>query len=173
MPAENAIAFVCDYCGRKNEERLLHCTGCGTPLAKEILEDELQPKKKSKILAALLAGIIGPLGVCYVNVEKAVYLWLGMLVVGFLCLGGHVHIGFAFLLSRIVSVGRALTLLQEQEIALDPKQNPQFLLDQAARMENVDKLKAIVAYEEIIQQFPNTKESDEASRNIAVLKCAK
>ena len=170
MPAENAIASVCEYCGRKNEERLPNCAGCGTQLADELPEDDSQPKKKSKILAAVLAGIFGPLGTCYVNVEKGVYLWLGMLVVGFLCFGAHVHIGFAFLLSRIISVSRALTLLQEQEIALNPDGNPQFLLDQAARLENVDKLKAIAAYEEIIQQFPNTKSSDEASRNIAVLK---
>jgi hypothetical protein len=105
-----------------------------------------------------------------VDVEKGAYLWLIMIVVGISCLVGHVHIGFAFLLSRIISVSRALTLLHEQEIALNPNGNPQFLLDQAARLENMDKLKAIVAYEEIIQQFPNTKASGEASRNIAILK---
>ncbi|MFN7139552.1 MAG: hypothetical protein ACK4UN_09445, partial [Limisphaerales bacterium] len=44
------------------------------------------------------------------------------------------------------------------------------LLDEAARLESADKLKAIALYEEVAGRYPNTPAAKEAERNIRMLK---
>lgn len=47
--------------------------------------------------------------------------------------------------------------------------DPQSLLVIAARLESVDRAKAVAKYEEVIAQFPGTSESAEAERSIQTL----
>jgi len=45
----------------------------------------------------------------------------------------------------------------------------QLLLNTAARLETVDRAKAVAMYEEIVRSFPGTRASAEAHRNLQVL----
>ena len=71
---------------------------------------------------------------------------------------------------RIVTAFWAYHIAVESEESLSNNTNPARLLDEAARLESVDRKKAIAAYEEIARLCPATAASREALRNIEILR---
>ncbi len=80
--------------------------------------------------------------------------------------GGHYVIAWGaivfgamrFCQGRAAAVGR-----------IDRDDHAHELLDLAARLESADRAKAVALYAEIIKEFPNTRASEEAQRNIKAL----
>jgi hypothetical protein len=127
---------------------------------------DAQPKKKSKITAVLLALIFGPLGLLYVRAWWPAFV---MILIGFPFIitrhgGLWLTIG-----SRIVAAIWAYHAVIELDEAPQPNRDSAALLNEAARLESVDRSKAIAAYEEIIRLYPDTSASSEAARNIQAL----
>jgi hypothetical protein len=163
-----SIPASCGYCGRENSERLLGCSGCGTPFEVPQPLNDSEPKRKSKALAIALALILGPWGLVYVGA------WRTALVIFLIALPFRMaHAGVLLMIAiRIISVIWVLLELWEQDETPNARRDSARLLDEAARLESVDFSKAITAYEEIICLYPNTAASKEASSALLTLKGA-
>jgi hypothetical protein len=166
LTAYQSIPASCEYCGRENPERLLGCGGCGTPFDVPQPQSDLGPNRKSPGLAVALTLLFGPIGLVYVGAWQAgAVIFLIALPFKMAHAGVWVTIGV-----RIVSVFWALSELKKQDEAPNVRRDSARLLDKAAQLENVDFSKAILAYEEIIQLYPDTSASKEAARSIRTLK---
>jgi len=83
---------------------------------------------------------------------------------------GTKHGGLWFIIvTRIVCVAWAHHALRKQRASARPATDAASLLEEAARLEDVDRSKAIAAYHEIVTLFPNTAAGREAARNIQTL----
>ena len=155
------IPATCDYCGRENTDRLTTCIGCGTPL----IQDD--SKGKSKGVAFLLALLLPTIALFYIGA------WKRALVIIFtaLLLRFTIHGGLWFIVGvRIICVYWVYRAFAKQNEAPNADVDLSNLLDEAARLESVDRAKAIEAYEEIIRLHPDTSASWESARNIQTLK---
>ena len=171
MSTADSIAASCDYCGRENPERLLACSGCGSPLSEEPPPATTGPKGKSMPIAITLALVFGPLGLLYSNTSAAIVLIV--LAVGKMILlrdTGTTGALISFFAFRVVCVALAIHSISRFNAQSDPASDTEALLDQAARLESIDRAQAILAYEEIVKRFPKTAAGREAERNIQVLK---
>lgn len=162
----DSIAGCCSYCGRENSEGLAECSGCGMPLTSAPAEVASQPKKKSRTAGVLLAFAFGPLGLFYVSVPAGLIMVL-LLVPVYLATRGGLLFHF---LARIICAVWAYMELTEQDEASKPKLLANALLDEAARLESVDRAQAICAYEEIVRLYPDTPAGKQAVRNIETLR---
>lgn len=167
-PSE-APATVCDYCGRENTDGQVFCPGCGTRLVTEPeppAPDYTEPGPKSKLLAVCLTMIFGPLGLIYVGSWGAM---LGMMAVALPFLvtrEGGLWVTFGF---RVLASVWAYCVLVQQDERPNYRRDTSRLLNEAARLESVDRSEAIAAYEDIIRLYPDTPASREAAANIQVL----
>jgi hypothetical protein len=127
---------------------------------------EPELKGKSKLLAIGLALIFGPLGLLYIKAwENAVV----MILIGapfVLTRPGGMGLTIG---SRILSAAWAYCLLIEQDEAPNFSRDSSRLLNEAARLESVDRAKAVAVYEEIVRLYPDTVASKEAARSIQTL----
>jgi hypothetical protein len=163
-----AVAAFCEYCGRQNPERLPTCKGCGTPLVSTPPpSSESEPKEKSKGLAIFLALIFGPLGLVYVGAWWPAFV---MIAIGAPFILTHTGGLWLMIGSRIACAVWAYNALLEQDDAPNARRDSERLLDKGARLESVDRSKAIAAYEGIVRSYPDTAASREATRNIQILK---
>ena len=168
--AAESVEASCSYCGRENPERLRACTGCGTPLSTE-LPPITGPKKKTMLMAVGLAFVFGPLGLLYSNVSGGLFLIAVAVVKAILLRNpGATEAVISFFAFRVVCVALAIRAISRLDSQSDATSDREELLDQAARLESVDRAKAVLAYEEIVSRFPGTAASREAERNIQVLK---
>jgi hypothetical protein len=71
--------------------------------------------------------------------------------------------------NRIICTAWAYSAVRKRRESASPRSDPASLLDAAARLEDVDRVKAIAAYEDIVRLFPGTPASREAARNIHTL----
>ena len=166
-----SIAASCSYCGRENPERLLACPGCGTPLSTETILPITGPKKKSMLMAVGLAAVFGPLGLLYSNVSGGICLIAVAVAKAILVRNpGTTEALVSFFGFRVVCVALAIRGVSRLDRESGSASDAGELLDEAARLENIDRTKAILAYEEIVSRFPGTAASREAQRNIQVLK---
>jgi hypothetical protein len=166
-----SVEASCSYCGRENPERLLACTGCGTPLSAETTLPITGPKKKSMFMAVGLAAVFGPLGLFYSNVSGGI--WLIAVAVAKAILvrnSGTTEALISFFGFRVICVALAIRGMSRLDGESGSASDAGELLDQAARLESIDRTKAILAYEEIVSRFAGTAASREARRNIQVLK---
>jgi hypothetical protein len=155
----------CGYCGHENTAEAVHCSDCGTLLVEEQTTSESECPKKSKTVAVILALIFGPIGLLYLGLE-------GLMVVIFV-------VGIAFfalpllvsatnqfhgvgllisLLGRAASAWWALTVVERRNSDPDAP-DAGVLLDEAAKLENVDFAQAIAKYEELIAKYPDSSAS--------------
>jgi ribosomal protein L37E len=155
----------CGYCGRENLEHLSACAGCGYALTRSVRADDLQPKRKDKTLALTLALLLGPLGLLYASFSGGMIM---LLVAATVYCTRHGGLWF-IIVARIVCVAWAHHAVRKQRALARPPTDPASLLDEAARLEDVDRSKAIAAYHEIVKLFPDTAASREAARNIQTL----
>ena len=163
-----APAETCEWCGRANTERLPSCAGCGTRLVSELPAAPSEKRKgKDRMAAVCFALIAGSLGLIYINA------WgndAGAAVVDsrffFATHSGGVWVVIGI---RLVSGGFAYGLFDRQGDSRDTVSEAAELLQTAARLESVDREKAIAAYREVLRLYPNTPASSEATRNIQVL----
>ena len=155
------IPAACDYCGRENPDRLTTCTGCGTPLTQN------ESKGKSKGLAYLLALLLPAIALFYVGAWKRALI---LIFTALLLRATHFG-GLWFIVGvRIICVYWVYRAFAKQNEAPNADVDWSNLLDEAARLESVDRAKAIEAYEEIIRLHPDTSASRESARNIQTLK---
>lgn len=70
---------------------------------------------------------------------------------------------------RIIAAVWAYFTVVEHDETPNSGRDAKRLLNEAARLENVDRAKAIAAYEEIARLYPNTAASKEAKGNIESL----
>lgn len=160
---DESVAASCDYCGRENPDRLPRCPVCNTLL---VVSPPPIPKPKSKVLAVCLAFIFGPIGLLYVRA------WGTMVVtilVGSLFYITRTRNLWVALIISVFCAFRAYYALADQDNLPNPELETSRLLDAAARLESVDRAKAVVAYEEIVRLYPDTSASREATRNIQTL----
>ena len=165
-------ATICDWCGKENAQRLANCTSCGTRLVAEAEpapEAEDSPKPKSRLLAVCLSLFFGPLGLIYVNAWGTAFLMLAIALPLLFTHAGGLWVTFGF---RILCAFLAFSLVKENAVEPDSTRDSERLLVAAARLENVNREEAILAYEDIIRLYPNTRASNEAARNIETLKRA-
>jgi len=162
-----SAAASCDYCGRENPDRLLACTGCGTPLVSAPPPTQTEPQGKSKTVAVCLALIFGPLGLLYVKAWSPAFVMILITVPFTITRTGGLWLA---IVSRIVCCIWAYHSVVQQTEASSAFRDSGRLLDEAARMESVDRSRAVVAYEEIVQLYPGTAAAKEAARNIQTLK---
>jgi len=163
----------CSYCGQQNQSRLAVCPSCGTALVDEPHPTSSKPKRKSKAIAFWLAFIFGPLGLFYATVRGGLFaLPMGWTVI-FLFRVFKIPGGLlATIITHFLCAVWAFNVVKEQHEAPNPSRRSKRLLQAAARLENVDRLKAIVVYNQIVKLFPGTPASTEAARNIETLKKA-
>ena len=162
-PAES-----CSYCGRANPNGLHACAECGTPLVSEPPPPaSTEPARKSQAVAVCLSLIFGPLGLIYVGGWWQAFV---MIVIGVPFILTHKGGLWLTIGGRIVAAAWAYSLVVEQDDAPNPQRDAGRLLDEAARLENIDFSKAIAAYEEVIRQYPDTRASEQAASAIATLK---
>jgi len=161
-------AKSCNYCGRANTVKLPTCAGCGTSLVSALpAPANTVPARKSKTVAILLSLIFGPLGLIYVRGWGQAFV---MIAIGFPFILTHKGGLWLAIGSRLLSAAWAYSLVVEQDEAPNPARDAGRLLEEAARLENVDFHKAISAYEEIILQYPNSNASKQAASAIETLK---
>lgn len=164
-------ATTCSWCGRKNQERAPFCSGCGTRLVAEPTAPEpLDVKGRSRMLAVSLTLIFGPLGLVYVRAWGTLLLMVILSAPFVLTHTGGLWVSIGV---RIISAALAYSLVGEQDGKSSPSDEWSRLLQEAARLENTDRAKAVAAYEDIARRFPNTLASKEATRAIEVLKRAR
>jgi len=159
-----AIAASCDYCGRENRDGVPACPACGKPLT-TMAEVDSSPKRKSKGLAVCLALAFGPLGLLYADLIGGGVVMLVALPIYVLTHGGlWFSVG-----TRLLCAARAYSVVSSQYEASTPLGRSKRLLNEAARLENIDRSKAIVVYKQVARLFPDTPASEEAVRNIEAL----
>jgi len=125
------------------------------------------PKRKSKVLAVSLALVSGPLGLLYLSDLGAA---LVIIVVAAPFIITHTGSLWVTLGSHILCAARAYSRIIDQDEAPNSGRDSRRLLDEAARLETVDREKAIAAYEELVRLYPDTAAGREAVRNIQTLK---
>jgi len=159
---------ACGYCGRANPDRLPACAGCGTPLGGAQPQEEDSPlQDKSKALALSLAFLLGPLGLFYVRAWIPAVVIIGLALPFRLTQSGGLWL---LIVVRLVCMAVVCYLFSDPEETVAPGRDANSLLDQAARLENIDRAQAIAAYEEIIRLYPGTPASHESERNIQTLR---
>jgi len=168
----NAPADVCNWCGMQNAQRLPNCAGCGTQLVAEAEPApalDAVPKPKSKALAICLTLIFGPLGLIYVQAWSTMVLLIAIALPSIFTHKGGLWITFG---GRILCAVIAYCLIEENGAEPNATRDATRLLNAAARLENENREKAILAYQEIIRLYPNTRASKEATSNIEILERA-
>lgn len=162
-PAES-----CSYCGRANPNELSACAECGTPLVSEPPPQEsTQPARKSKAVAVCLSLVFGPLGLIYVGAWWPAFV---MLVIGVPFILTHKGGLWLTIGGRIIAAVWAYCLVVEHDKSPNVDRDAGRLLDEAARLENVDFAKAIAAYDEVVRLYPDTRASKQAADSIETLK---
>jgi hypothetical protein len=126
-----------------------------------------QSQGKSRILAVGLALALGPLGLLYVRAWGTAVLLLLIAIPFLLNRTGGLWLPIG---GRILCAVLAYYFAVELNKTSDSDRDSGRLLDEAARLESVDREKAIAAYEEIVRLYPNTSAGKEAARNIQTLK---
>ena len=162
-------AATCNYCGAPNPDRLVFCSGCGNRLVDELEtpeEIEQPAKPKSRILAVCLTLIFGPLGLIYVNAWGTMLLMIALAIPFLLTHAGGLWVTFG---SRVLCSVLAYTMVTERSEAPNERRDAARFLNAAARLESVDREKAIAAYRDIVRLYPNTTASREAAQNIEIL----
>jgi hypothetical protein len=158
----------CGYCGRANPDRLSACAGCGTQLAGDLPQKEDSSlQDKSKALALFLAVLLGPLGLFYLRAWTPAVVIIGLALPFRLTQSGGLWLPT---IVRLVCIAVVCYLFSDPEETVEPGRDANSLLDQAARLENIDRAQAIAAYEEIIRLHPGTPASRESERNIQTLR---
>ena len=164
--SNETVEAICRYCGHTNPTAVSVCPGCGSPLGNPAptIEDSA-PKKKSKLLAVILAVTLGPLGLFYASISGGAI----MIVVAFV-LYIATRGGWWFIIGgRIICVVWAVGVLYEEDQEPNSKRDSKRFLNEAASLESVDRARAIEAYEKVIRLYPGTRASREAERNIQTL----
>lgn len=167
---DETIAPKCYYCGRENPERLSACARCGSALVSGAPSVDAAPRRKRKdeTVALALALIFGPLGLFYASFSGGMI----MLAVAAVIYGTH-HAGLWFAITvRIVSIAwahLAVRKLNTSDTSATLCLGPGPLIQEAARLEDVDMAKAISVYQEIVRLFPGTPQSKEAARTLESL----
>ena len=160
-------AATCDYCGKANTERLPQCAGCGTRLVSEPPPSRPEKRKgKDTFTAVCLALIFGPLGLVYINAWGTIVVLLLIRGYFFATHSGGVWVVVGV---RLVSGAFAYGLIDRHRETTDVSSEAAELLDVAARLESVDRARAIAAYREVVRLYPDTNASSEATRNIQLL----
>ena len=72
--------------------------------------------------------------------------------------------------ARVICAVWAYIELREADEASKPRRRANQLLDEAARLESVDRVKAIATYEDIVRLYPDTPAGKQAVRNIETLR---
>ncbi|HEX5220749.1 MAG TPA: hypothetical protein VFZ59_14355 [Verrucomicrobiae bacterium] len=166
--SKGTIAAACSYCGRENPDRHHTCRECGTALATpEQQPANTGPCGKSKVVAVCLSLIFGPLGLVYVNAWGAAFL---AIAIGFPFVVTHKGGLWLTFGGRILCAVWAYCVLQEDDKAPNLRRDSLRLLNEAARLENVDRNQAIAAYEQIAKDYSGTDAGKEAARSIEVLR---
>jgi hypothetical protein len=163
--ANRTTEGCCSYCGRANPAGLPVCGECGSPLGGIATTTDSPPKKKSRVLAVILALTLGPLGLFYASISGGGIMILIAGLFYFLAHGGW----WFFIGMRIICAVWALVVLYEQDEKPNSNRDSKRLLNEAASLEGVDRVKAIGLYEQIVQLFPETPAAREAKQNIRTL----
>jgi hypothetical protein len=153
----------CTYCGRENDSGSTDCKECGTSLVSDradvdAVQDDLENPRRALGERLMLQGIfwlIGGLAVTvfsYFTAVSSPY-------------GGHYVIAYGAIIFGIAQFFRGRAAISGP----DSDDQAQELLDAAAHLESVDRVKAIELYAEISKRFPGTGVSEEAQRNIQTL----
>ncbi len=158
-------AARCNYCGRENNGGTTVCKGCGSALSGD--ESVEEPKAKSRAAAVGLALLAGPVGLLYVRA------WLQALVIviaanAFIFAGARVV--YVLICSRITCMILAYRATSGPQPDTSVRDKSTRLLNEAARLESVDRCEAMRVYEDIIRMYPDTPASKEATDNLEVLK---
>jgi hypothetical protein len=162
-----SAAASCDYCGRENPDRLPVCTGCGTPLVSAPPPTQTEPQDKSKLVAVCLALIFGPLGLLYVKAWWPAFVMILITVPLTITRTGGLWLA---IVSRILCCIWAYNSVTQQAEKTYPRREAERLLDEAARLESLDRAKAVETYEDIIRLYPDAPAAKEAARNIQTLR---
>ncbi len=135
-----------------------------------------EPRKKSKAVAVILALIFGPLGLLYLGMEGLVAVLfvfgIGLFILPFL-IGGIHHVGgLGWLVSAVARLACAWWAMNAVDSRNARPDAPDVggLLDEAARLENVDFAQAIAKYEELIEKYPESTASGVARNCLRTLR---
>jgi len=163
---DDSIATTCNSCGLANPDGLANCAGCGNSMVSAPPPADSPLKGKSKVAAIVFTLAFGPLGLLYVHAWGTAFLVFVVAVMLIATGKGGLWIGIT---GRIFCAIWAYRILVEADDSPDPSRDALRLLDEAARLEGVDRAKAIEAYNEIIRLYPGISASKEAARNIEAL----
>jgi hypothetical protein len=103
--------------------------------------------------AALFLGGLAFSILSYLSAAHSPYGGRHVVTIGAICYGA-----MRFFQGHAMATGR-----------ITPDERGKELLNVAARLENLDRSKAIAVYLEIVKRYPGTAAADEAQRNIQVL----
>src|SRR5258706_97831 len=166
ITTQSAPRASCDYCGRKNPELFRTCPGCGTPLAEDPPELDSKPRRKSTRVAVCLTILFGPLGLFYASITAGAAMLLISVPIFIITKGG---LWFEIGCRSLCAIWAYVEVSEQLNPSIAARRSKR-LLAKAARLEDDEPSKAIVAYLQIAKLFPNTTASREAERNIQTLK---
>ncbi|MDB6052657.1 MAG: hypothetical protein JWN25_180 [Verrucomicrobiales bacterium] len=164
---EQTFSEACNYCGRKNPEKIQNCSGCGQWLGNGPSPAEIAARRKSKTIAVILAFIFGPLGLIYL------WAWWPMVVMiiaqlVLYCLKASTL--WVLLISRIICATWAYQIVVKMDQTPNPRREAEIMLDQAIQLERTDLSQAIKVYEDIVENHPNTRSGKAAAQCLETLK---
>jgi hypothetical protein len=145
---------TCPYCGREQLEPAERCPQCGKELAEDLAKLDPRRAAGEKQMA-----------------RGALWLILGVTVTVFTYTVARGH-GGSYIIAYGAIIGGLAMFFKGRFAAagkIDMNEEATQLLEMAAMLESVDRVKATELYRKIIEQFPNTAQSEEASRNIQIL----
>jgi hypothetical protein len=156
--------WKCAYCGKENDEGAVHCGECGTPQTADAASaqtpqaqtagDPRRARGERLVLYGVL-WFVGGVAVTLISYAAAVSSPFG----------GHYVIAYGAIILGIVQFFRG----RAAAAGTDTGAQAEELLDQAAQFESLDRAKAVELYQQIVRQFPGTRASKEAQRNIQTL----
>jgi hypothetical protein len=154
---------TCDYCGHENTDDAAHCPGCGTRFT---LEDDPQPFKSLERVAAERKIFSGGFSVCIGAILLALLSFFS--VVPTLFGIAYCMVGTGAVLFGGLRICRGWADRDKQR---STEEIGREAFSYAAKLEAEGQIQeALLVYQEIIQQYPNSKPERDAKKSIKNLK---
>ena len=155
--------FKCSYCGKENPDQSTKCSECGTAPANDSddpeasLNEESEDPGRAAGKKRMMQGTLWFLGGSFVTLFS--YMDAASSTSYYIVAWGALLYGAVeFFQGWLAATGRVKPNCQAQD-----------LLNLAAQFESAAPAKAVALYEEVAKQFPGTRASEEAQRNIRTL----
>jgi NAD-dependent SIR2 family protein deacetylase len=145
---------ACPYCGKEHQHEALQCSQCGTAFREDPADLDPRQVAGQKLMNRGVVWFGFGLAISFLSYAEAARH------------GGTYVIAIGTIIFGLAQFFRGRRAVQGR---FEAKEEGEELLELAARLESVDRTKAIGLYHQIINAFPGTPQSEEAARSIHTL----